>query len=370
MNNYQVYEYWKDKKIKNIYIVSYPDEPSCWACNKKIQIKGNTIESIWKNTKKHLERCHIVPEALNGKTIPSNLFLLCKKCHKESPDTVHKESFFNWVYNQRISCLFGYNIKIFKNELEQALNSFNLKPEIITKYNVSELLKQLDNEINDHAGTISVSTVIYGLLNIINKHENKINSEENRIYLHENKISSDENRMYLHDIKLTLKAKGLLTYLLDINKNNITAKRLSNRLKESEKTITNTLKELIDNGYITREQNRLNNGTFGNYIYNFYQEPQQKNFTLPDSKKVNSDNENNLPEEPEEKDITLFYLNRLQKRLNTELEYIKVYEAIETHGKEKINRYYKNIDKLFIYHENAWRCFIDSIEKNILDKAL
>lgn len=116
---------------------------------------------------------------------------------------------------------------------------------------------------------------------------------------------------YLYDIELSLKAKGLLSYLLELNDSTITAKKLSLQLKESDKTISTILKELVDKGYVTREQIRQNNGTWGNYKYNFYSEPQGKNFTIPKSKKIDLDKEYNIDKEPNEENIT--FLNSIKK---------------------------------------------------------
>jgi len=45
----------------------------------------------------NLERCHIVPEALGGKDEPSNLVLLCHRCHLDNPNITDPEIMWDWI---------------------------------------------------------------------------------------------------------------------------------------------------------------------------------------------------------------------------------------------------------------------------------
>ena len=120
--------YWQDKYIhksgkiltkteaESIEVLIDPYEPVCMACDMPIVSpteKAGNVESrkgqLWDvaYTREHIERCHIVPEMLGGSPEPDNLFLLCKKCHKESPDTRNREAFFRWVYDRRQEFSFG-----------------------------------------------------------------------------------------------------------------------------------------------------------------------------------------------------------------------------------------------------------------------
>lgn len=134
VSHYAIFDYWKDKVItsdgevvlgKNRphsdyeWIVSDNIEPSCWGCGlpaiSSLEEDGrhvgeNELPSIWndKNVKHELERCHIVPHALGGADAPDNMFLLCGRCHHESPDTTNPRNFFRWVYNRRKSYTLGY----------------------------------------------------------------------------------------------------------------------------------------------------------------------------------------------------------------------------------------------------------------------
>lgn len=44
-----------------------------------------------------LQRCHIIPESLGGKDEPSNLVLLCHKCHLDNPNVADPEIMWDWL---------------------------------------------------------------------------------------------------------------------------------------------------------------------------------------------------------------------------------------------------------------------------------
>lgn len=133
-----IFDFWKDKCItqngsveieigyegynpnkanieNSITVINDWGEPECWACGLGVPldmisdydtyIQNNDLNKIWndKATRHFLQRAHIVPDKLNGKDKPSNLFLLCSDCHRESPDTIYSKQFFKWVYKKRIS---------------------------------------------------------------------------------------------------------------------------------------------------------------------------------------------------------------------------------------------------------------------------
>lgn len=85
-------------------------------------------------------------------------------------------------------------------------------------------------------------------------------------------ISSDA--LYLYDKRLSLKAKGLLSYLLvlpnGMTMEDISIERLSKELKEGRESIGSTMTELFEQGYLSRERERTNKGGFGRMIYTPY----------------------------------------------------------------------------------------------------
>ena len=55
-------------------------------------------ERYWRcGYKKTLERCHIIPDSLGGKDTPSNLVLLCKRCHIEASNVENKNFMWDWI---------------------------------------------------------------------------------------------------------------------------------------------------------------------------------------------------------------------------------------------------------------------------------
>ena len=104
-----VFDYWKDKAItKDGNVISEEEadyvtdieaiidweEKRCMACGKYCGDGGYTDT-------KHIERCHIVPKALGGTFEPSNIVLLCKDCHKNSPDCIYPKYMLKWIYFKR-----------------------------------------------------------------------------------------------------------------------------------------------------------------------------------------------------------------------------------------------------------------------------
>ena len=59
---------------------------------------AEAYERCWRcGCEKRLERCHIIPESLGGKDEPSNLVLLCHRCHIENPNISDPEIMWDWI---------------------------------------------------------------------------------------------------------------------------------------------------------------------------------------------------------------------------------------------------------------------------------
>lgn len=132
-SHYRIFDYWKDKAILPSgevtsmddesssgleWVVSDWGEPCCWACgdpaiNDEELIRffdahqdtedADFFKKLYglKTVRHHLNRCHIIPNALNGPDSPENLFLMCEECHVLSPDTTNCAAFFRWVYDRK-----------------------------------------------------------------------------------------------------------------------------------------------------------------------------------------------------------------------------------------------------------------------------
>ncbi|MEW1922722.1 MULTISPECIES: HNH endonuclease [unclassified Streptomyces] len=72
------------------------DEPCCFACGWFSEYwKKATPQASWRRAT--LERAHIVPRSLGGSDDASNLLLLCRPCHEESPDWSDPEQMARWI---------------------------------------------------------------------------------------------------------------------------------------------------------------------------------------------------------------------------------------------------------------------------------
>ncbi|MBP2028393.1 hypothetical protein J2Z35_002194 [Acetoanaerobium pronyense] len=55
-------------------------------------------ERCWRcGYESRLERCHIIPYSLGGTDLPSNLVLLCPRCHIENPNVTDPEIMWDWI---------------------------------------------------------------------------------------------------------------------------------------------------------------------------------------------------------------------------------------------------------------------------------
>ena len=81
---------------------------------------------------------------------------------------------------------------------------------------------------------------------------------------------------HLKDKHLSLKAKGLLTMMLSLPptwKYNVTG--LSFYCRDGVDSVRSALNELQDNGYLTRERERLPNGRYGENNYVIREKPME-----------------------------------------------------------------------------------------------
>ena len=62
---------WEEREDESDLSVDWAEaEEICWRCG----------------CKRKLQRCHIIPDSLGGKDEPSNLVLLCERCHIDAPN--------------------------------------------------------------------------------------------------------------------------------------------------------------------------------------------------------------------------------------------------------------------------------------------
>jgi hypothetical protein len=81
-----IVEYWSARETECGLGVDWAEaHERCWPCGYKAG----------------LDRCHIIPESLDGRNDPSNLVLLCGRWHREAPNV--RDARFMWIW-LRASC--------------------------------------------------------------------------------------------------------------------------------------------------------------------------------------------------------------------------------------------------------------------------
>lgn len=200
ISHYEILQFWKDKVItkdyevksindievkdlENKFVVFDCGEPECWGCGKPVYgiedillNNKSTLINIWNNdiVRGYLHKCHIFAKQFGGKESPNNLFLLCKECHKESPDTVNPKNFFCWVWNKRNNG--GYigefakgiedTAKYMKIDLNYLASKFN---ENYSWNDITIVIKNAIKKSGMHGFEISKSTYYYCILDELKK---------------------------------------------------------------------------------------------------------------------------------------------------------------------------------------------------------
>ena len=84
------------------------DYPMCWACH--------TPKTYWSR----LERCHIIPRHSGGAGDASNLILMCRSCHLESPTVNHSDALFFFLSRKKTRS------EVYQEELKDILRNTKL----------------------------------------------------------------------------------------------------------------------------------------------------------------------------------------------------------------------------------------------------
>lgn len=79
----EIVDYWFSRiDESNLSVDGSEAEELCWRCG----------------CKRELERCHIIADSLGGLDEPSNLVLLCKRCHIDNPNVNDSNIMWDWLY--------------------------------------------------------------------------------------------------------------------------------------------------------------------------------------------------------------------------------------------------------------------------------
>ena len=135
-------EYWLSRIDECDLSVDWSEaEERCWRCG----------------CERNLERCHIVPDSLGGADEPSNIVLLCKRCHADGPNVSDKEIMWDWIKAYKVAFydtfwmhmgmkeyrfIYGKSVK---DELEDIVNAADNSEEI----DLEEVIKQTQLRLRD-----------------------------------------------------------------------------------------------------------------------------------------------------------------------------------------------------------------------------
>lgn len=88
----QIVDYWMDHEDECGLAVDWAEaQERCWRCGYQTR----------------LQRCHIIPDSCGGSNEPSNLVLLCGRCHREAPNVQDRR--FMWIW-MRATCMPLYDM--------------------------------------------------------------------------------------------------------------------------------------------------------------------------------------------------------------------------------------------------------------------
>ncbi|MBO5394286.1 MAG: HNH endonuclease [Clostridia bacterium] len=78
----QAIDYWETRVDECCLSVDWSEADShCWRCG----------------CERNLQRFHIIPHSLGGEDSPSNIVLLCSRCHADGPNVSDPEIMWDWI---------------------------------------------------------------------------------------------------------------------------------------------------------------------------------------------------------------------------------------------------------------------------------
>ncbi len=110
IENRDVVDYWSAREDECGLGVDWADaDKRCWRCGCEAE----------------LELCHIVPDSRGGLREPSNLVLLCNRCHREAPNVSDPRYMWVWL---RATCEPFYDTLWFMRAMDQYVAMFGKAP--------------------------------------------------------------------------------------------------------------------------------------------------------------------------------------------------------------------------------------------------
>ncbi len=140
---------------------------------------------------------------------------------------------------------------------------------------------------------------------------------------------------HLRNVKLSLKAKGLLSLMLSLPEDwDYTTKGLACICKDGVDSIGSTLKELEQQGYLTRKRIRFENGRLGDIEYTIHEKPASRETEEDPPKRENPEQVNPKQAEPEQGKHA--QLNTDQLNIDRSNTYQSIYPADSRDGMDQM----------------------------------
>ena len=164
------------------------------------------------------------------------------------------------------------------------------------------------------------------------------------------------NKGYLEDVELSFKAKGLMTYLLSRpNDWKVYISHLKKVSTDGRDSVINTIKELMEKGYIIRSETLKVKGKYTGYKYTVFESPKNRNgLTVtekPTTDKPYTENPTLLINDLINNDITNIYTrwneldiikhNKLTDKMTT-----KIKSALKDHSESEIYNAFNNYNEV------------------------
>ena len=161
-----IVKYWTSHQDECGLSIDWAEgEERCWRCACKVTKEEN------------LQRCHIIPRALGGEDTPSNLVLLCKRCHAEGPNVTDPEVMWDWIRSYGVAFydmfwthmalkeyyfMYGYR---YSDEVKEIIKHSKCNDEEKAMILLTKISKNMYNNANIHYGQDYYNTAtIAGIL--------------------------------------------------------------------------------------------------------------------------------------------------------------------------------------------------------------
>lgn len=127
----QIVDYWETRKYEGYMGTDWDTATeACWCCGKFT---------------KNLEKCHIVAKMLGGEDKVSNYVLLCKSCHRDSPDFDNPDYMWDWIKNNSEFCYEYFYLKKVLGEYKKMFGELPMLSDEESK-NVSEIIADIQKK--------------------------------------------------------------------------------------------------------------------------------------------------------------------------------------------------------------------------------